>query len=365
MQGQTKKLGEVLLYEQPSKYIVNSKNYSSDYETPVLTAGKTFILGNTKEKENIFPVDKLPVIIFDDFTTAIQFVDFPFKVKSSAMKILHAKKSEADIRYLFYLIKTIKLNHVTHKRYWISEYSEIEISLPSVSKQRKIVAKLEKKLAKIKEAKRLRAEAQELTQNLLSVELHKIFAEGKKNGWEEKEFIDVVAIESKRNTKNLPYVGMEDVESGTGKFLGNKEVRKVKSSTSYFNMSHILYGKLRPYLNKVLMPDFEGHCTTEFLPLKPDAKYLSREWLTFWIKSEGVVSRINSTVAGARMPRANMNEVKKYKIPLPPLSEQKKIVARLDALSEKIKKLQEHQKSTMADLDRLEQSILHQAFNQK
>ena len=97
----TKKLVEVLDYEQPSKYIVSSKNYSDDYKTPVLTAGKTFILGNTDEKENIFPAEKLPVIIFDDFTTAIKFVDFPFKVKSSAMKILHTKKDIADTKYLF------------------------------------------------------------------------------------------------------------------------------------------------------------------------------------------------------------------------------------------------------------------------
>ena len=154
----TKKLGEVLDYEQPGKYIVNSKNYSNNYKTPVLTAGKTFILGNTDEKENVFPAEKLPVIIFDDFTTAIKFVDFPFKVKSSAMKILHAKKDIADIKYLFYLMQTIKLNHATHKRYWISEYSQIKIPLPPIEEQKKIVARLEGLLGKIKETKKLNAE---------------------------------------------------------------------------------------------------------------------------------------------------------------------------------------------------------------
>lgn len=157
----TKKLGEELDYEQPGKYIVRSKDYSEEYKTPVLTAGKTFILGNTDEKENVFPTDKLPVIIFDDFTTAIQFVDFPFKVKSSAMKILHAKKDQADIKYLFYLMQTLKLNHATHKRYWISEYSKMKIPLPPVEVQRKIVAKMERLLGKIKEAKKLNAEVAE------------------------------------------------------------------------------------------------------------------------------------------------------------------------------------------------------------
>lgn len=79
-------LGQLLNYEQPSPYIVKSTNYSDTYSTPVLTAGKSFIIGYTDEAVGIY--NSLPVIIFDDFTTASQYVNFPFKVKSSAMKIL-------------------------------------------------------------------------------------------------------------------------------------------------------------------------------------------------------------------------------------------------------------------------------------
>jgi len=135
-------LSEVLDYEQPTKYIVSSENYSNEYKIPVLTAGKSFILGYTNETNGIFEKD-LPVIIFDDFTTAIKFVDFPFKVKSSAMKILHAKKEKADIRFLFYMMQQIKFSSGTHKRYWISEYSKIKIPLPSVEVQREIVKEIE------------------------------------------------------------------------------------------------------------------------------------------------------------------------------------------------------------------------------
>ena len=145
-----KELGEVLDYEQPTRYIVNSADYSNEYKTPVLTAGKSFIRGYTDERDNIFPNQKLPVIIFDDFTTATKFVDFPFKVKSSAMKILHAKKWKADIKFLFYMIQTVKLNHDTHKRYWISEYSKIKIPLPPVAEQKKIVARLDSLSEKIR-----------------------------------------------------------------------------------------------------------------------------------------------------------------------------------------------------------------------
>ena len=244
-----------------------------------------------------------------------------------------------------------------------SRLKEIEIPLPPLAEQKKIVAKIEKLMAKIDEAKKLRAQALADTKNLLPSALHKIFSEGKKKGWEEKSFEEIILIESKRNTKKLPYVGMEDVESGTGKFLGSKDVREVKSNTSYFNQSHVLYGKLRPYLNKVLLPDFEGHCSTEFLPLQPDIKYLTREWLAVWLRSGNVVTRINATNTGARMPRANMKEIKKFKIPLPPLATQKKIVKYLDSLSEKSRRLQTLQTETASDLATLQTSILHKAFN--
>lgn len=136
-------LGEVLEYEQPTKYIVQSINYKDEYPIPVLTAGKTFILGYTNEKRGIFQ-DDLPVIIFDDFTTATKFVDFPFKVKSSAMKILHANRDKVDIKYLYYIMQKIDFSHDTHKRYWISEYSKIKIPLPPLDIQKKIVSELKK-----------------------------------------------------------------------------------------------------------------------------------------------------------------------------------------------------------------------------
>ena len=133
------KLGEVLNYEQPINYIVDSTKYNDYYNTPVLTAGKTFVIGYTNEKDGIFPINKLPCIIFDDFTTAKQFVDFPFKVKSSAMKILLPKKEKADIKFVFYLMKNINFPIKSHKRFWISHYSKLRISIPNLFEQKRIV----------------------------------------------------------------------------------------------------------------------------------------------------------------------------------------------------------------------------------
>lgn len=131
----------LLSYEQPTNYIVKDTNYNSEYETPVLTAGKSFVLGYTDEKENIF--SELPVIIFDDFTTESKFVDFPFKVKSSAMKILHINHNLVLPKYAFYLMQATEIDHDNHQRYWITTYSQEEIALPPLKEQGRILSKLD------------------------------------------------------------------------------------------------------------------------------------------------------------------------------------------------------------------------------
>lgn len=134
-------LEDLLDYIQPTKYIVVSTEYDDKFNTPVLTAGKSFILGNTNETNGIF--DEIPVIIFDDFTTATKFVNFQFKVKSSAMKILKPTSKLVSLKYTFYYMQTIRITVDTHKRYWISNYSQLPISLPPLPEQHRIVAKIE------------------------------------------------------------------------------------------------------------------------------------------------------------------------------------------------------------------------------
>lgn len=134
-------LGQLLSYEQPTAYIVKSTDYDDKYKTPVLTAGKTFILGYTNEEQGVY--DALPVIIFDDFTTASQFVNFKFKVKSSAMKILTANTELVLTKFIFYRMQVIKFDSSTHKRYWIQHYSKIKVGIPPISEQERIVARID------------------------------------------------------------------------------------------------------------------------------------------------------------------------------------------------------------------------------
>lgn len=134
------KIKDFIDYEQPNEYIVESDRYNSKYSTPVLTAGQSFILGYTNESKGVY--EKGPCIIFDDFTTSVHYVDFPFKVKSSAMKIL-TTKSNADIKYCYYLLLSLSKMPPNHKRQWISTTSEKSYVLPSMDKQISIVKQLD------------------------------------------------------------------------------------------------------------------------------------------------------------------------------------------------------------------------------
>ena len=149
------KIDDLLDYVQPTKYIVDSVEYSDEYITPVLTAGKSFILGYTNETDGIYPATKdNPVIIFDDFTTSMHWVDFPFKVKSSALKIL-VPKENANIRYLYYYMSNLdyKIGAGTHGRHWISKYSQQIIKIPNNQEQERIVSILDKFSALVSDIK--------------------------------------------------------------------------------------------------------------------------------------------------------------------------------------------------------------------
>ncbi|WP_181039214.1 restriction endonuclease subunit S [Enterococcus faecalis] len=134
-----RKLGEIFNYEQPTKYIVKSTEYDDTFNTPVLTAGKSFLLGYTDEITGIknSTVDN-PVVIFDDFTTSSHYVDFPFKIKSSAMKLLSLNDNSDNFYFMFNTLKNIKYVPQSHERHWISKFSEFEIYKPSQEEQQKI-----------------------------------------------------------------------------------------------------------------------------------------------------------------------------------------------------------------------------------
>ncbi|MCX8971303.1 restriction endonuclease subunit S [Citrobacter portucalensis] len=163
-------LGAVLDYIQPTPYLVDSTDYNDSYSIPVLTAGKSFILGYTNEEHGIYHAP-LPAIIFDDFTTDSKFVDFEFKAKSSAMKILTAKNG-VSAKYIFEAMQMLKFKIGGHQRHWISIYSNLVIPVPDTKEQQKIAAVLSAADAEISTLEKkiacLKGEKKALMQQLLT-----------------------------------------------------------------------------------------------------------------------------------------------------------------------------------------------------
>ena len=184
--------------------------------------------------------------------------------------------------------------------------------------------------------------------------------------WTKKTLRDVCVIEKIGHDRcgAFPYVGLEDIESSTGKHIGSLEAKVVQSNSFRFTRDHVLYGRLRPYLSKLIIPDFEGHCSTEIFPIRP-RKMIDQKFLFYFFLMQETVDKIDKTCTGARMPRANMNEVMDFPFSFPTLSEQKRIVAILDEAFEGIAVAVANAEKNLANARELFESYLNSVCSQK
>ena len=352
-----KKLGDLIDYEQPTKYIVKSTEYDNTYDIPVLTAGQTFILGYTNEKDNIYNANKEnPVIIFDDFTSGNHWVDFNFKVKSSAMKILKPKKG-INFRYCYHYIKTLNIDTTEHKRLWISKFSNIKIPVPPIKTQEKIVERLDKF---VKYRTELQAELQnrssqyEYFRDLVLSEdyLKKLSQNPEINSYQLRmttlgeigEFIngsgmpksmfnnkgEVGAIHyghiytkysifvdepivkvSKNNAKKLKKVNYGDLVIAKT----SENIEDVMKTIAYIGNKEVVTG---------------GH--TAIFKHKENPKYLSY----LFNGSSSFLKQKNKLANGVKVIEISIEEMKRINILLPPLEIQKKIVEVLDKFQDLI-----------------------------
>ena len=367
-------LDKCLDYLQPTPYIVQSTDYMESGDIPVLTPGKTFILGYTNEKTGIFS-GPFPVIIFDDFTTASKLVDFPFKVKSSAMKILLPKK-DVDIKYIFYFLQVKKFPAQTHKRYWISVCSKTNISLPLLSEQKRIVKKIEELFAVIdKNIQKLEHTQQALIQYRQSV-LQQAFSgklyqttkweqislkscclpvSKRKDSKDKKEhflYLDIAAIDNQTNTISFatPYTG-ENAPSRA------RQIVKV---------GDILFSTVRTYLKNIaLITDAKYNnqiASTGFCVIRPNPQMTLPKFIFYKTLSSEFLTPLNVKQRGSSYPAVRDGDVLSSKILLPSLPEQKAIVEKIEKAFACADKAQAVISAALEQAKQLKQSILKRAF---
>ena len=169
---------------------------------------------------------------------------------------------------------------------------------------------------------------------------------------------------AKHDGERLTYVGLEDIESDTSQFIGSYEPKGVKGGSFKFTEEHVLYGRLRPYLNKAIAPNFGGHCSTEIFPIMP-ASSLNKGFLLRWLIWHKTRDKIDATSTGARMPRANMNEVMGFEVPLPPLEEQQAIVDKLDRAFAGLETARANAEANLENAKELFQAALTKSLDNK
>lgn len=166
--------------------------------------------------------------------------------------------------------------------------------------------------------------------------------------------------------KKYNYISLENIESNTGRLVAFSPTlgSKIKSSKTAFTKNHVLYGKLRPYLNKVFVPDFDGICTTELIPLLPKPAILSKDFLAWQMRTPQFVAYAMSNLTGTRMPRVSMEALKNARIPVPPLDVQKSIVARIEQLTSRIDQVKNLREEALNDTEATIQAALHKILSE-
>ncbi len=343
-----KALDSLISYVQPGPYIVSSTEYDTHYSTPVLTAGQSFILGYTNEEEGIYNASpQKPVIIFDDFTTSFHWVDFDFKVKSSALKILKVKdKQEADFRYIYMAMKTILFIPTNHMRHWISLYSKFEIPLPPLNIQKEIVSILDSFTSLIDKMK------QEVEMRKKQMEYYREKLLAPQKSWEIKTLGEIGTFtrgnglqKSDFRDKGFPCVHYGQIHTyyktciyKTKSFCEEDLAKKLQKAS---------YGDL---LIATTSEDVKACCKAAVWFGDGDVAYSgdsfryshdqNPKYMAYLFQTEMFAKQKQKAATGAKVVRVSGESMASFSFAFPPLAQQRQIATILDTFETYISKLE-------------------------
>ena len=379
MQYKEYELGELLPFEQPTAYIVKSTDYNDSYSTPVLTAGKSFILGKTNEKYGIF--DQLPVIIFDDFTTATQFVNFKFKVKSSAMKILHINTALVMPKYIFYRLQIIQFDHSTHKRYWIQSYSKIKVSIPSLDEQSRIVSRIDELFSELDKA----VDTLNTTKEQLAVYRQAVLKDAFSNI--PREMYKPLKLVMEEMPQNGLYKSKSFYGEGNpilridgfydGEVVPNYEYKRVRLEAEEIKKYALHIGDI--VVNRVNSMSYLGKCAlirnleeptifeSNIMRFRLDKQQIDLEYAMYYLSTSfGRHELIKNAKQAVNQASINQTDVGNALIPIPKdLEAQRNIAQKISAHIAVCNNIEQGIDTAFAQADTMRQSILKQAFEEK
>lgn len=284
---------------------------------------------------NINPVGR--VVYFDKKDMENDYITNNFT------SILRVKEKNINSKYLlYYLLFNYKCGGISKYYNKTTGIQNLQVSkflentyfnIPSIETQNEVVNIIEK-IQKIiqKKIKQLK-KSEELKKSLF----YEMFGDPIRNekGWEVKKLKNISYVNDKKKilTPKEKYwlLNLEEIEAGSGRIILKKRIKyeDLPSSISYFDKNWILYSKLRPYLNKVVLSDEEGFCTSELIALRPNLEYLTDVFLWKYLMNNTILEYLKIHVSGAKMPRVVMEDFKNLKVVIPPLELQQKFSERI------------------------------------
>lgn len=367
-------LGELLIYEQPTAYIVESTKYDDKYKTPVLTAGKTFILGYTDETTGIY--DNLPVIIFDDFTTASQYVNFKFKVKSSAMKILKPNTELVNPKYIYYRMQIIQFDSSTHKRYWIQQYSKIKVAVPPLEEQARIVARIEELFSQlecgVETLKQTKAQLAVYRLSVLKAAFEGRFTDAiSDKTWRIIDFADV-------DTGATPLTSNPDYYNGEIAWVTSAKINdnEITTASDYITEKALKETNCKVFPAHTLLVAMygegktRGKCAELMIPAATnqalaairirETSEISLAYVKWFLTFN--YQNIRRKAAGGVQPNLNLGIVKNIQVPQHTKEEQNRIVSEIESRLSVCDQIEQTVDAALQQAEALRQSILKKAF---
>ena len=339
------------VFEDRTKYgtKVKTDEYKECGAHIIIDQGQEQIAGYTDLEEGL--LEEVPAIIFGDHTRVIKYVDEPFFLGADGVKVLRSRYENANYKYLYYALKNANIPNTGYNRHfkWLKE---VAIEYPDMDKQAEIVDILDRVSAVIK------ARQQELQKldELIKARFVEMFGDLKSNSkhWKKVSFTECAAIDTNmihdfNGYEDYPHIGIDSIEKETGRLSGYRTIAEdgVISGKYLFTPQHIIYSKIRPNLNKVALPDFEGLCSADAYPILVNADVCTREYLGYTMRSSFFLDYILAFSNRTNLPKVNKTQVEGFSLPLPPMELQ-------NQFAEFVKQVDKSKAAVQAALDKVQ-----------
>ena len=348
------------------KSSIPKRDYQESGEFPVIDQGASFIAGWTDSSESVIS-DNLPVVIFGDHTRIFKYVDFPFALGADGTQLLYPNDEILNPHFFYYALLNLKVPNKGYNRHY-RYLREFSVACPPLPEQRAIAHVLQT----IQEAKSTRQREIELERERKAALMDYLFWHGTKGephkqteigeipeSWEVVQLKEIANLRREnvqpKDSQGLNFVGLEHIDSGESILQRWGDASEMKSAKSRFYPDDVLYGKLRSYLDKVVIAEMDGVCSTDILVFTANSEIVPR-FLVYLLHTEAFVNHAIATSTGTSHPRTSWDSLGKFTFALPSLSEQQAIAAVFQAIDKKTAALEKE----VEHLDELFHAILEE-----